>query len=50
MSLSVSEPLEQAIQKSIKDFKATLTIQNLELIRIEENYNINHMELELEEK
>lgn len=46
--LSVNEELAGAINKSIKDFKATLTIQNLKLNRISENYKINNIELEIE--
>ena len=45
--LSVNEELADAINKSIKDFKATLTIQNLEMIHATEGYKINNVELEL---
>ena len=48
LDLSVSEELEDAINKSIKDFKATLAIQNLELNRISKDYKINNIELEIE--
>lgn len=47
--LSVNEALENAINQSIKDFKATLAIQNLEMTRIEGDYTINRIELENEE-
>ncbi len=46
--LSVNEELADAINKSLKDFKATLTIQNLDLTLIEKDYKINKIELELE--
>lgn len=46
--LSVNEELADAINKSLKDFKATLTIQNLELSQTSEDYKINKIELELE--
>lgn len=46
--LSVNEELADAINKSIKDFKATLTIQNLEMSQVAGDYKINKIELELE--
>lgn len=46
--LSVNEELADAINKSIKDFKATLTIQNLEMSQVTGDYKINKIELELE--
>lgn len=46
--LSVNEEVEDAITEAIKDFKATLTIQNLKLNRTSEDYEINNIELELE--
>lgn len=46
--LSVNEELADAINKSIKDFKATLTIQNLEMSQSTGDYKINKIELELE--
>lgn len=46
--LSVNEELADAINKSIKDFKATLTIQNLKLSQTDEVYKINNIELEIE--
>ena len=46
--LSVNKSLEEAINKSIKDFKATLTIQNLEMSQETGDYKINKIELELE--
>lgn len=47
--LSVNEELENAINDAIQDFKATLTIQDLKLNHIAENYKINKIELEFEE-
>ncbi len=46
--LSVNKELENAINKSIRDFKATLTIQNLKLSQMSEGYKINNIELEIE--
>ena len=46
--LSVNEELENAINDAIKDFKATLTIQNLKLSQSGEDYKINNIELEIE--
>lgn len=47
--LSVSKELEDAINKSKKDFLATLTIKNIHMNKINENYQINKIELEMEE-
>ncbi len=47
--ISVNEELEDAIKKSIKDFKATLTIQNLKLNQIKDDYKIDNIELEIED-
>ena len=49
LSIGVSNDLKQAIEKSIKDFKATLFIENLETEIIQENYKIKNIELNLEE-
>lgn len=46
--LEVNKELEDAINKSIKDFKATLAIQNLKIDIIDNNYKINKIELEIE--
>ncbi len=46
--LGVSSELADAIDKSIKDFKATLAIQNLVINQIADNYKIDRIELELE--
>lgn len=47
--LSVCKEIEEAINKSMKDFKATLTIQNLKLNNTSETYKINNIELEPED-
>lgn len=49
LKLNVSKELKEAILESIKDFKATLFIQKLEIEDQEEEYNIEKIELELEE-
>ena len=49
LSIEVEAELENAILESLKDFKATLTIQNLELSKRKENYKINKVELDFEE-
>lgn len=49
--VSVSDALADAINKSIKDFKATLFIENLEINNSSDNnYSIEKIELDLEEK
>lgn len=48
--LGVNEELADAINKSIKDFKATLTIQNLEMSIATECYKINNIELDMEDE
>ncbi len=50
MELSLSEDMEQAINDSIKDFKATLFIENLVTKRIDDNYKVDNIKLNLEEK
>ena len=49
LSIGVSEDLKDAIDKSIKDFKATLFIEKLETKRIDKEYKIYDIELNLEE-
>ena len=49
LDLSLSSELKDAINKSIKDFKATLFIDNLVINDIEKDYEINKIELEKEE-
>lgn len=48
LDLCVSEELKKAIEKSIKDFKATLFIENLNFVGTAENYEIKKIELNLE--
>lgn len=47
LDLSCSEELKEAILRSIKDFKATLFIQDLIIADIEKDYKINKIELEM---
>ena len=42
--------LKDAIDKSIKDFKATLFIENLETKLIDKDYEVYNVELNLKEK
>ena len=48
LKLSVNKDLKDAIELSIKDFRATLFIQNLEMNEVENDYSIDNVELELE--
>ena len=50
LSIGVSKDLKDAIDKSIKDFKATLFIENLETKLIDKDYEVYDVELDLEEK
>ena len=50
LSIGVSKDLKDAIDKSIKDFKATLFIENLVLNDQKQDYKINNIELNLEEQ
>ena len=47
--VGVSEDLKQAIEASIKDFKATLFIEKLDTKIIEKDYEVYEIELNLEE-
>ena len=47
--LSVNEELENAINESIKDFKATLFIENLVLNKIDNGYKVDNIELNLDD-
>jgi len=49
LSIGVSKELKDAIDKSIKDFKATLFIENLETKIIDKDYEVYDIELNLEE-
>ena len=48
LRLSVNKELKDAIESSIKDFRATLFIQNLEMNQVSVDYSIDDVELELE--
>ena len=50
LDLSLNSELKDAINKSIKDFKATLFIENLIINDIDKDYKINKIELNLEEQ
>lgn len=50
LDLSLNNELKDAINKSIKDFKATLFINNLIINDCDFNYKINKIELNLETK
>lgn len=49
LEMEVSNELKEAINKSLKDFKATLFIENLNMIDIKEGYSIKNIELKIEE-
>lgn len=49
LDLSLNKELEDAINFSIKDFKATLFIENLNIKSIDKDYEIDNIELNLEE-
>ena len=48
LELDVNEDLKDAIEKSIKDFKATLFIENLKLNVVDKDYKVNQVELNIE--
>ncbi len=48
IELSLNSELNEAIQEAIKDFKATLFIENMDISSIEKGYKINKIELNLE--
>ena len=51
LELSISKELKDAIESSIKDFKATLFIENLKIKEVCDNgFTIDKIELEIEEK
>ncbi len=50
LELGVTEQLEEAIKASIKDFKATLFIQNLSFDRAKEDFVVKKIELDLSEQ
>ena len=47
MNIEVSNNLKNAIEKSIKDFKATLFIEDLNLSALDNDYNIKEIELDI---
>ena len=49
LSIGVSKELKEAIDASIKDFKATLFIENLDSKIIDENFEVYNVELNMEE-
>ena len=48
--ISANKDLKEAINASIKDFKATLFIENLELKDTDKDYKVDKIELDLEDK
>ncbi len=48
LDLSLNSELKEALNKSIKDFKATLFIDNLIISDCEKDYKINKIELDIE--
>ena len=48
LDLSLNKELEDAINASIKDFKATLFIENLNIKSVDNDYEVNNIELNLE--
>lgn len=50
LKLNVNKDLKEAIELSIKDFKATLFIENLEMNEIEKDYTVEKIELNLSEE
>ena len=50
MNSNLNKELKEAIELSIKDFKATLFIEELILNEISNNYEIENIELNLEEQ
>ena len=49
LSIGVSEELNNAINSSIKDFKATLFIENLEVSIVDKDYEVYNVELNLDD-
>ena len=50
LTINLNKELQEAIELSIKDFKATLFIEELILNEISNNYEIENIELNLEEQ
>lgn len=49
LELALSEELDSAINRSIKDFKATLFIENMSINKIDKDYEVLGVELDLDE-
>jgi len=49
LELSLNSDLKEAVELSIKDFKATLFIENLKINDIDKDYTIDNIELNLDE-
>lgn len=49
LTINLNDNLKKAIEASIKDFNATLFIQDLELIESDKRFEITNIELDLEE-
>lgn len=47
LDISINEELEEALQKSLKDLKATLFIQDLNISNTIDSYKINQIELDV---
>ena len=45
ITISIDKELNEALEKAIKDFKATLTIENLTINTTDKNYKIDNIEL-----
>ena len=50
LSIGLDSKLKDAIDKSAKDFKATLFIENIETKQIEKDYEIYNIELDIQDK
>ena len=50
LDLDVHAELKNAIESSVKDFQATLFIENLQLNVVDKDYKVNKVELNLEEE
>ena len=50
LEIGLSKELEEAVNKSIKDFKATLFIENINIKPIDKDYEIYNIELNLEQE
>ena len=46
ITISLDNNLKETLEKAMKDFKATLTIENININNLESNYKIDNIELE----